>query len=172
MTSRSSPPWPTSAATATTSLPVSLAIQPMATDVSRPPEYARTTRSDTVLLLGGTGWLVSAALGEPEQPAREGAGGGGRRLAGDEQDGVVAGDAAGHVGQPGAVDRGGQQVGAAGRCAQHHQRTGRLRADAQLLEHPREPCVDRLRGAGAGLAVGGDVVDGTRFGAHLHGSQL
>ena len=38
MTSRSSPPWPTSTATATTSAPVSSAIQPMHTEVSRPPE--------------------------------------------------------------------------------------------------------------------------------------
>ena len=38
ITSRSSPPWPTSAATATTSAPVSSAIQPMATEVSSPPE--------------------------------------------------------------------------------------------------------------------------------------
>ncbi|CPU65939.1 Uncharacterised protein [Mycobacteroides abscessus] len=38
MTARSSPPWPTSTATATTSAPVASAIQPMATDVSRPPE--------------------------------------------------------------------------------------------------------------------------------------
>ena len=34
----SSPPWPTSTATAITSAPVSSAIQPIATEVSRPPE--------------------------------------------------------------------------------------------------------------------------------------
>src|ERR1700754_1867599 len=45
-TSMSSPPWPRSIATATTSRPVSLPIQLIATEVSRPPEYARMTRSD------------------------------------------------------------------------------------------------------------------------------
>ena len=45
-TSMSSPPCPRSIATATTSLPVSLPIQLMATEVSSPPEYARMTRSD------------------------------------------------------------------------------------------------------------------------------
>ena len=38
MTSRSSPPWPTSTAQAITSAPVSSAIQPIATEVSSPPE--------------------------------------------------------------------------------------------------------------------------------------
>ncbi len=38
MMSMSSPPWPTSTATAMTSAPVSSAIQPMQTEVSRPPE--------------------------------------------------------------------------------------------------------------------------------------
>ncbi|SKS50495.1 Uncharacterised protein [Mycobacteroides abscessus subsp. abscessus] len=37
-TSMSSPPWPRSMATATTSRPVSLPIQLIATEVSRPPE--------------------------------------------------------------------------------------------------------------------------------------
>jgi hypothetical protein len=36
--SRSSPPWPTSTAHAITSAPVSSAIQPIATEVSSPPE--------------------------------------------------------------------------------------------------------------------------------------
>src|SRR5665648_608775 len=48
-TSMSSPPWPRSMATATTSRPVSLPIQLIATEVSRPPEYARMTRSDMSL---------------------------------------------------------------------------------------------------------------------------
>ncbi len=45
-TSMSSPPWPRSIATATTSRPVSLPIQLIATEVSKPPEYAKMTRSD------------------------------------------------------------------------------------------------------------------------------
>src|ERR1017187_1002255 len=44
MAPRSSPPWPTSTATAMTSAPVCSAIQPIATEVSRPPENASTTR--------------------------------------------------------------------------------------------------------------------------------
>src|ERR1700730_10182235 len=44
MAVRSSPPWPTSTATAMTSASACSAIQPMATEVSRPPEYASTTR--------------------------------------------------------------------------------------------------------------------------------
>ena len=43
--SMSSPPWPRSMDTAMTSALRSLAIQLMATVVSRPPEYASTTRS-------------------------------------------------------------------------------------------------------------------------------
>ena len=38
ITAMSSPPWPTSIATATTSAPVCSAIQPIATEVSSPPE--------------------------------------------------------------------------------------------------------------------------------------
>ena len=44
MVSRLSPPWPTSRDTATTSLPVRSFRYEMATEVSRPPEYARTRR--------------------------------------------------------------------------------------------------------------------------------
>jgi len=42
--SKSSPPWPRSRDTATTSPPVISARYGMATEVSSPPEYARTTR--------------------------------------------------------------------------------------------------------------------------------
>ena len=38
MVSMSSPPWPTSPATAITSAPVACEIQPIATEVSSPPE--------------------------------------------------------------------------------------------------------------------------------------
>ena len=44
MVSRLSPPWPTSRDTATTSLPVRSLRYGMATEVSRPPEYASTIR--------------------------------------------------------------------------------------------------------------------------------
>ena len=47
----SSPPWPTSTATAITSAPVFSARYGMATEVSRPPEYASTTRSVMMLVV-------------------------------------------------------------------------------------------------------------------------
>ena len=60
MTSRSSPPWPTSTATATTSRPVCSPIHPMATEVSRPPEYARTTRSLLDMWVPSNCWVRGA----------------------------------------------------------------------------------------------------------------
>src|SRR5580658_10173097 len=88
--SRSSPPWPTSTATAITSAPARSAIQPIATEVSSPPEEASTTFSVCVAtssplfyVFGGWGgfdssslWVViaaktdersSSALRQPEQ---------------------------------------------------------------------------------------------------------
>src|ERR1700681_4237590 len=100
-------------ATATTSWPVSLPIQLIATEVSRPPEYAKMTRSDMyqspydVLLL------------EVLDGAREF--GAGHGFTGHHQDGVVAGDGADHIRQRGAVDRARQVVGRTGRGAQHRQ---------------------------------------------------
>src|SRR5690349_24822115 len=93
----SSPPWPRSMATATTSFPVSLPIQLIATEVSRPPEYARMTRSDP-----NFGNLISSLLDAFEFRRQFGAG---HRLTGDHQDGVVPGDGADDVRQGGAVHR-------------------------------------------------------------------
>src|SRR5213080_1212122 len=85
-TSMSSPPWPRSMATATTSRPVSLPIQLIATEVSRPPEYARMTRSD----------IDQSPLVGPLLQVLDGGGqlDAGHRLTRYHQDGVVAGHGA------------------------------------------------------------------------------
>src|SRR6202035_4031516 len=82
-TSMSSPPWPRSIATATTSWPVSLPIQLIATEVSRPPEYAKMTRSDID---------QSPSVGSVLQVLDRGGQLGARhRIARHHQDGVIAG---------------------------------------------------------------------------------
>src|SRR5438270_12288155 len=91
-----SPPWPTSTARAMTSQPHSSPIHRTATDVSSPPEYARTTRAPT------TTPLLRFEPGHPGQA-------GGHLLApiggrADDQDGVVAGDGAEDVRQAGPVE--------------------------------------------------------------------
>src|SRR5436190_11401463 len=98
-TSMSSPPWPRSMATATTSRPVSLPIQLMATEVSKPPEYARMTRSDIDQSpLVEQLWVAVQVLeGGGEFGARH-------RFTGDHQDGVVTGHGPDDVGQRGPVD--------------------------------------------------------------------
>src|SRR4029079_11282209 len=102
-TSMSSPPWPRSIATATTSRPVSLPIQLIATEVSRPPEYARMTRSDMTNLL-----LFQVLKGGGQLDARHG-------LAGHHHDGVVAGDGADDVRQRSPIERAGEIVCRTGR---------------------------------------------------------
>src|SRR6476660_5432443 len=114
-TSMSSPPWPRSMATATTSRPVSLPIQLMATEVSRPPEYARMTRSDMRQISLFRGYYGSKTF---KRCCQFGAG---HRLARHHQHGVVAGARAHHVRQRRAVDGAGQIVGGPGRGAQHRQ---------------------------------------------------
>src|SRR6266481_4795056 len=98
-----SPPWPTSTARAMTSQPHSSPIHRTATDVSSPPEYARTTRAPT---------LAPLLRFEPGE-----AGQAGRHLLApvrgraDDQDGVVAGHGAEDVGQAGPVEGRGHHVG-------------------------------------------------------------
>ena len=57
--------------------------------------------------------------GEVEEAAGEGVAAG--RVAADHQDGVVAGDGAEDLGQLGLVEGGGEELGGAGRGAQHDQ---------------------------------------------------
>src|SRR5580658_2395841 len=105
--SRSSPPWPTSTASAMTSAPVSSAIQPIATDVSSPPEYASTTFSVTgappsvwgelrelVAVRSFPAGRRAGPLGQPQQRVGQVLAAG--RIAGDHQHGVVAADGAQH----------------------------------------------------------------------------
>src|ERR1039458_2392921 len=135
MMSRSSPPWPRSTATAMTSAPMASAIQPMATEVSRPPEYARTTRSVTGTpygchrlyddwggSTGRIGWrdrVSSLATGQGQQPA--GKGPALRRATGDDHDGVVARDGAKDVRLVRVVNGRSQVVRGSGRRPHDHQ---------------------------------------------------
>src|SRR5690606_8537151 len=164
MVSRSSPPWPTSTATAMTSPPVCSARYGIATEVSRPPEYASTTRSLMIVIscamcscssvrcwLGpGRAALASsfAPVGQFEE--RLGDLVSAVRVAGDDEDGVVARDGA-EDGRPfGVVDRRRQVLGGPGRGPHHDQVGRRLGRDQQLRGEPGEPSGERLGGAGAG----------------------
>src|SRR3954469_21031648 len=135
MTSRSSPPWPTSAATATTSAFVSSAIQPIATEVSSPPEYARTTRSVMTVALRSVGG--GSYAGQPAQPIGEGIAAGG--VARDDEDGVVAGDCAEDLRQRRTVQRGGQKMRAPRGGAGDDEVDPRLDADQQVGGQPGDP---------------------------------
>src|SRR5262245_6232867 len=80
---------------------------------------------------------ASSARGErPAEPAFQTAGGG-RARRGDE-DGVVSGDGAGHVGQTSFVDGSGDRVGAGGRCPHDHERAGRPDREYRSEEHTSE----------------------------------
>src|SRR5690242_12258101 len=102
-----------------TSAPVRSARYGMATDVSSPPEWARMTRSLMLLLpfclrtpRNGSRALVRVPRGPAGELGRElcARGGRGGRLPGDDDDGVVAGDGADHLGQAGPVERAGQEL--------------------------------------------------------------
>src|SRR5438445_13851556 len=84
-----SPPWPTSTARAMTSHPHSSPIHRTATDVSSPPEYARTTRAPTAAPLLCSSLLLRFEPGQPGQADRDPLAAVGGRA--DDEDGVVAG---------------------------------------------------------------------------------
>src|ERR1039457_6169995 len=96
-----SPPWPTSAARGITSTPISSIIQRTATEVSRPPLYASTTRFATSL-------SASARLKESSKPGQGGQPlrhfGAACILGGHHQDRVVTGHGSDDVGQSGPVN--------------------------------------------------------------------
>ena len=103
--SRRRPSWPTSTASATTSTPHSSAIHRTATEVSRPPEYASTTRLRHDRSLP----LVCLEPGERRRARRRPS----RHppdSAHDQEQRVVAGDGAEHVGEAGPVERGADHV--------------------------------------------------------------
>src|SRR3954462_7629949 len=91
------PSWPTLTASAITSTPRLSIIHRTATEVSRPPLYARTTR------LAITAPVRSSESGERAQLA--GDLGTGRLLRDDHEDGVITRDGAQDRRQAGAVDR-------------------------------------------------------------------
>src|SRR6516165_2559196 len=111
--------WPTSTASAITSAPHSSWIHFTATDVSRPPEYASTTRLGMTVTIAslvaspGT-WLATTrspvshrrSCSQPCQAGQLAGNIGSRRALGAHHDHrVVAGDGAEHVGQTGTVER-------------------------------------------------------------------
>src|SRR5689334_294337 len=124
MCSSPSVSWPTSTAQATTSTPHSSRIQRTATDVSRPPEYARTTRFAT------TSPLQPCEFGEAARERRASDG----FLAHDEQR-VVARDETEHVGKRGTVERRPDHVRAAGRRAQHDEVPAVPDVEHEVTEH-------------------------------------
>src|SRR5215204_3890214 len=141
--------WPMSAVYVHGTAPLSR-IQATATDVSRPPEKAMPTRSplgrvvrtldNSVVPFG----KCSELLGEGLAPGR---------VATDHQHGVVARDAAEHVGQLDLVDRAGEELRRTRWRAQDDQVGAGLGAREQLGTEPGQPVV--RRGA---LAVDGSAV--------------
>src|SRR5258707_798615 len=96
-TSVSSRLWPRSSVTAMTSPPYCSASHAIATDVSRPPEYARTMRSMLdPLSLHPLIELTPERLRLVIAPA-------------DHENGVLAADRADHLRQPGGIDRFGER---------------------------------------------------------------
>ena len=112
---------------------------------------------DVVLCGGG----VSVVVGQGEEPAGERLAAGG--VAGDDQEGVVAGDGAEHVAEVGLVEAAGQELGRPGRGAQHHQVGAVVGADQQVAAQPRQPVEGRGRLTGGArrpvAALGRDGVD-------------
>ena len=105
--------------------------------------------------------VVVGVVGEREEAAGEVVAAGG--VAADHEHGVVAGDGAEDVGELGLVEGRGEELGGAGRGAQHDQVGAGLGADEELAAQPGQP-----GGRGRGLpgrrgssvaALGRDGVD-------------
>src|SRR3989442_15750395 len=117
---------PRSTVKAITSQPCSFS-QRIATEVSRPPEYARTT--------------FSAGIGEELLERLAGA-----RSAQHGDDRVVAGDGPHHSGQRSFVDAARDQVGGAGRGPDHRHGRNELDREDELAHQRRRAAIP---GAGA-----------------------
>src|ERR1700755_1337629 len=125
-------------ATATTSRPVSLPIQLIATEVSRPPEYAKMTRSDIAISSSRKrSSLTHLLLLNAFEFRRQF--GACHRFAGHDHDGVVTRDRADDVGQRGTVDGTGQVMRRAWWSADHRQIAAGVRGHQQIREQPRHP---------------------------------
>src|SRR5205823_1661791 len=160
----------------------------MATEVSRPPEYARTTRSLMTVSpwsLHGAPWCA-VFLGRFARASRRrraplrwsfsvpfvpaGPAGQLRRQpltagvvvlgAGHDEDGVVAGDGADDLGQAGPVQGAGQKLGGSGWGTQDDQVAAGVHAGEQLAQQPDQPGRRLLGGAHRAGALGGYHVDG------------
>src|SRR3954451_14181832 len=162
--------WPTSTASATTSAPHSSWIHFTATDVSSPPEYASTTR----FAITSASPDDSQALPELDSQTRQrGKLGGDGSAAGGfgahDQDGVVTGNGAQDVGEPGAVDRAADDVGGARWRAQHDEVAALRDLHDELADDAPEMVVrDRpLLGV-----LGNRVGHGTTGDPDLHRAEL
>ena len=120
------------------------------------------------------GFEGRGGAGEGEEAASQGVSATG--VAPDHQDGVVAGNRAQDVGHLGLVERRGEVLGRARRCAQDDEVGTGLRADEELPAQLGQPV-----GTGCGLAglqptvaaLAGDGVDeSTARGTHLEGVEL
>ena len=105
--------------------------------------------------------LAVVGVGEGEEPAGEVVAA--ARVPADHEDGVVAGDGAEDLGELCLVERGGQELGGAGRGAQHDQVGAGVGADEQLAAQPGQPGrrgggLPRRRGSSV-AALGGYGVD-------------
>ena len=114
-------------------------------------------------------------LGEGQEPAGDGVAA--ERVARDHQHGVVARDGAEDVGELGLVDRRGEELGGAGRGAQHDEVGAGLGADEQLGAEPGQPVaggrrLPRRRGSPVAALAGDGVHEGAGLGAHPDGVQL
>src|SRR3954451_2048891 len=112
----------------------------MATEVSSPPEYASTTRSVT-------GNSLSHLVGDHAGPFGElvGQGLAAADVAGHDEYGVVAGDGADDVGEPGAVQRAGEELRRPGRGSQHR--------DVAAGVHTGQQLAQQLQQAGRALEI-------------------
>src|SRR3954462_9564790 len=135
----------------------------MATEVSSPPEYASTTRSVT-------GNSLSHLVGDHAGPFGElvGQGLAAGDVAGHDENGVVAGDGADDVGEPGAVQRAGQELRRPGRGSQYRDVAAGVHTGEKLVQQPQETGRALLGVAQGPLAVLGDEVGA----ADLHRAEL
>src|SRR5258708_3663696 len=115
----SSTPWPTSTAIAITSAPYLSLSQPIATEVSSPPEYASTHRSVTSCSLRCVLFAGHRLETPSHRPARN-------SFATDDEDRVVPRDRRDDVLHFPSVDRARDGLRAPGRCPQHNERPRRL----------------------------------------------
>ena len=121
-----------------------------------------------VLPSSGGGLIAGrAVVGESQQSLDEGVAALG--VAADDQDGVVAGDAAECRGQVGLVERRGEELRGTRRGSQYDEVVGRLGADEQFVAEPGQPVLGSCRvDRGPRSAVAAFARDGV----HEHAARV